>query len=74
MNTYTYTPTILFKAVFNKSGKTYLIVKEKISSQINLKNGKTTEEILWYSGYVEKNGKHFGAYKTMKASDFTIIK
>jgi hypothetical protein len=69
-----YNPTILFKAVFNKSGKTYLIVSEKVYSETNFKTGEISEEILWYSGYVERNGKHFGAYKTMKASDFTVIK
>jgi hypothetical protein len=69
MEEYRYEPKVKFKAIFKKSGKTYLIVEEKVFSQHNLKTNKNTEETLWYSGYVEKNGKWFGAYRTMKASD-----
>ena len=70
MDKYRYEPKVIFRAIFKKSGKTYLIVKESVSAMHNVKTNKTTEEVLWYSGYVEKNGKWFGAYKTMKASDF----
>ena len=69
MEKYRYEPKVKFKAIFKKSGKTYLIVEENVFAQHNLKTNKTTEKILWYSGYVEKNGKWYGAYRTMKASD-----
>jgi len=52
MEKYRYEPKVKFKAIFKKSGKTYLIVEENIFAQHNLKTNKTTEEILWYSGYV----------------------
>ena len=64
---------VKFKAIHKKSGITYLILEEEVFAMHNVKTNKTTEKILWYSGYVEKNGQPFGAYRTMKASDMTKL-
>lgn len=73
MEKYVYTPEILFKAIFKKSNKTYLITEQGEFVIENTKTGCSTDSVLWYTGYLERNGKIFGAQKRMKASDMIKV-